>query len=394
MGWKKTDPRPPFNPDQTGGTQHLGHRVGGNAWNDAIHAERNCVTTFTPDAKEAKNYLKNGITVTQSAKLDGIFRGRGFVTSLGSGLPNDLLIKPYSWHFLSFDKGSSKQEYPGSLMGVIALIRQTLYDVDWYRLAQASYKLNPNQKMPEFNSAIGALASIKGERVLFESDDVLSLIRADKLSKEFGIPSIEVGSGREYAWIKQVASTGATLILPVDFPDPPQVKTADDELDVTLATLRHWEMAPSNPKIVADNKIDFAFTTYRLKDKSDFLGNVRLAVKRGLSKQTALAALTTAPAQICGVADFVGTLEKGKLANFVVSDGDLLEKDANIYSVWVAGKEQWISDLPKVDIRGNYNVTLGEQKLLLIQRRYWQAKGGIPVRRQEQEVAGFVVTGQ
>jgi len=365
-GVEKTERQRQFNPDQSGGTQYLGHRVGGNAWNDAVHAERNCVAAFTPDAKEAKNYLKNGITVAQSAKLDGIFRGRGFVTTLGSGLPNDLLLRPLSWHFLSFDKGSSKQEYPGSLMGVIALIRQTLYDVDWYRLAQASYKLNSNQKMPEFNAAIEALASIKGERVVFESDDVLSLLRADKLSKEFGIPSTEVGSGREYAWVKQIAAIGATLILPVDFPDPPQVKTADDELDVTLATLRHWEMAPSNPKMLAENKTNFAFTTYRLKDKSDFLENVRLAVKRGLSKQTALAALTTVPAQICGVADIVGTLEKGKLANFVVSGGDLLEKDASIYSVWVAGKEQWTSDLPKVDVRGSYNVTLGEQKLLLI----------------------------
>ena len=93
-GVEKMERRPPFNPDQSGGTQYLGHRVGGNAWNDAIHSERNCVTTFTPDAKEAKGYLKNGITVVQSAKLDGIFRGRGFITSLGSGLPNDLLLKP------------------------------------------------------------------------------------------------------------------------------------------------------------------------------------------------------------------------------------------------------------------------------------------------------------
>ena len=124
-------------------------------------------------------------------------------------------------------------------------------------------------------------------------------------------------------------------------------------------------MAPSNPKILADNKINFAFTAYRLKQKSDFLKNIRLAVKRGLSKQTALAALTTVPAQICGVADLVGTLEKGKLANFVVCDGDLLEKEAKIYSVWIAGKEQRFADIPTVDVRGNYNLILGDQKLQL-----------------------------
>ncbi len=364
-GVEKTKRRPPSNPDQSGGTQYLGRRVGGNAWNDAVHAERNCVTTFAPDVREAEDYLRNGVTVVQSAKLDGIFRGRGFVTSLGGGLPNDLLLRPLSWHFLSFAKGSSEQEYPSSLMGTIALIRQTLSDVDWYRSAQSAYKLNPNQKKPEFNAASEALLTVRGERVIFEPGDVLSLLRAEKLAKELGIRPVEVGCGREYAWVKEVAATGATLILPVNYPDPPQVKTADDELDVTLATLRHWEMAPSNPKILAENAASFAFTSYGLRDKSDFLENVRLAIRRGLDKGTALAALTTVPAEICGVADAVGTLERGKLANFVICDGDLLEKDTRINSVWVAGKEQWISDLPGVDIRGDYDVTIGADKLLL-----------------------------
>ncbi len=362
-GLEKPEPRRWIDPEQSAGTQYLGNRAGGNAWNDAIHAERNCVMEFKPNSKDAEDFLKSGITVVQSAKLDGIFRGRGFVTTLGDGLPNDLLLRPYSWQFMSFDKGSSRQEYPSSLMGSIALIRQTMYDVDWYQKAHAAFQLNASQKMPEFNSAIEALASLKGERAVFETDDELSLLRAEKISKEFGIPFIEVGSGSEYAWIKQVAASGATVILPVNYPKAPSVATADDELDVSLGTLRQWEMAPSNPRILADNKVTFAFTSYRLKDKSDFLGNVRLAIKRGLSRETALAALTTVPAQICGISDKAGTLDKGKLANFIVCDGDLLSKDAKIFSVWVAGKEKQFAEIAGTDMRGSFDLTIGASKL-------------------------------
>jgi imidazolonepropionase-like amidohydrolase len=381
-GVAKTERRPWTDPELPGGSQYLGDRSGGNAWNDAIHAERNCVAEFKPDRKEAKEYLKTGITVVQSVRKDGIFRGRGFVTTLGNGLPNDLLLRPYSWHFLSFDKGSSRQEYPGSLMGSIALIRQTLYDVDWYRKAHEAIRLNPNQEVPEFNAAIEALSSLRGERAIFQPGDQLSLLRADKLSREFGIPFVEIGSGREYTWIKDIAATGATLILPVDFPEAPKVETADDELDVDLATLRHWETAPANPKIVAENKITFAFTTAGLEDKANFLKNIRSAIKRGLDKRVALSALTVVPAQICGVADQAGTLERGKLANFIVCEGDLLEKDAKIYSVWVAGREEELAEIPSVDVRGNYDVSLDDQILQLV------LKGDIDKPQGELKIGG------
>jgi imidazolonepropionase-like amidohydrolase len=348
-----------------GGPQYEGRRAGGNAWNEAIHAEKNWIGGFRPDAGEARKLMQAGITVVQSARMDGIFRGRAFVATLGSGLPNDQALDPEGLPFLSFNKGSSKQVYPSSLMGSIALIRQAFYDADWYVKAHAASKLKPNQKLPEFNAALDAIARLRGGKAVFEVDDVLSLLRAEKIAKEFGLTFIYVGSGREYAWIKQAAATGAMMILPVDFPEPPAVKTAEDELDVTLGDLRRWEMAPSNPKILEESKVNFAFTSYRLKDKSDFLANVRLAVKRGLTKQTALAALTTVPAQICGVSAEVGTLERGKLANFIIADGDLFDNEATIYSVWVAGKAEEFEKIPKIDLRGDYQLSFAGHKLEL-----------------------------
>ncbi len=339
------------------GPNYYAERQGADAWNDAIRAEHNWVESFKPDAAESKELMKAGFAVAQSCRLDGIFRGRGFVALLGDGAANDLILNPTAAQFMSFDKGTSKQDYPSSQMGSIALIRQAWYDAEWYTKAQAAFAKNPSQTMPEFNRSVAAIAAAKGSSIVFDPDDDLSLLRADKIAREFVLKHVYLGSGYEYGIIKDVKATGASLILPVNFPKPPYVKTPNDALDVSLADLRHWEWAPLNPKIVAENQIEFAFTSAKLRDRSAMLKKVRAAIKRGLPKTTALAALTTVPARLCGVDKYVGTLEKGKFANFIVCDKDPLAEDAMIFNVYVAGKDNKLQDYPRHDIRGDYKLS-------------------------------------
>jgi imidazolonepropionase-like amidohydrolase len=332
-------------------------RIGANAWNGAIHAEKNWVDRFQPDKKTAEELLDLGFTVVQSASLDGVFRGRPVVVTLGEGLPNDLVLRRAGHHFVSFDKGSSDQDYPSSLMGSIALVRQTLLDADWYGKARQAWQADPTQPQPETNLALAGLANVTREGIVFETTDELSLARAEKIAQEFSMPVVHVGSGFEYARLDDVAATGRTLILPLAFPDKPIIKTVGDEYDVSLATLRHWETAPSNPARLEQAGVRFAFSTHRLKKKSDFTKNLRTAIERGLSKSTALAALTTFPAQIAGVDDRVGTLEQGKLANFIITDGDIFEKKTSIFSVWVTGQDRREKiALDQVDFRGTYKL--------------------------------------
>lgn len=287
------------------GPKYEGDRQGADAWNNAIHSQRNWIDTFKPNPDEARQLARLGFTVAQSARLDGIFRGRGVIAALASGLPNDVILKPYGHHFLSFDKGSSEQAYPSSLMGSIALIRQTLYDVDWYVKARAAFEKNPSLAMPEFNRGIEALVNIRSEPVLFEPGDELSLLRAHAIAQEFGFKPIYLGSGFEYAIAQDLKAIGATVILPLNYPAAPYVKTPEDVIAVALSDLRHWEMAPSNARSLADAGVEFAFTSSKLKNKSDFWRNLRTAVRRGLPKERALAALTTVPARLAGVAELV-----------------------------------------------------------------------------------------
>jgi len=336
------------------------NRVGGSAWNEAIHASTEHVYAFTPDVKQAEEFQKNGFTTVQSAKLDGIFRGRSFVAQLGAGLPNDLVLRPHSWHFLAFDKGSSTQSYPNSMMGSIALLRQTFLDTDWYQKARAAIQLDPDQKMPEYNQACESIAEAMNtnEPFVFETGDKLSMLRASRIAKEFGRSFIYVGYGDEYERVKEIAAVKSPLIIPLNYPETPHVGSYEDELDVSLHSLRHWDTAPSNPSILEKNNIEFAFTTYRLAKKDDFLKNLRKAVKRGLTKPTALAALTTVPARICGITDITGTLNEGKLANFFISDKDIFDKEATIYSVWVGGEKKELKPFPEFDFTGTYGLDL------------------------------------
>lgn len=329
-------------------------RRGGNAANDAIHAEQRWVSQFKPDSKAATELLKAGFTTVQSARQDGIFRGTAFVASLADGLPNDLVIKADAQHFLSFSKGSSKQSYPSSLMGSVALIRQTLSDANWYQAATASPNLQLNGKPVEFNAALAALSALPQQGVLFETSDERSLLRASRLLAEFNIKNaLLLGSGYEYSRLAQVKATGKPILLPLNFPAAPNVNTAEQRLDVNLADLRHWERAPANPALLAQAGIPFALTSHGLDKKADFLPNLRKAIQYGLKPEQALAALTTVPAGLLGLEGTLGKIAAGYQADLVISRGDVFA-DGEIVATWLRGQEKRFTPVQPAKFAGEY----------------------------------------
>lgn len=350
--------------DRDSGPIYTGERMGGNAWNNAVHAEKNWVDDFKSDSDAASSYTKNGFTSVQTAKLDGIFQGQGVTVSLASGLPNDLVYNSHASHFGSFDKGSSQQEYPSSLMGSIALIRQTLSDANWYQNAAGKTdQLNTGQ-LVEYNTALNGVSEIKRKGLVFNADDYLSTIRADKLFDEFEISASFVADGHEYARIDEIKNTQATFILPLTLPAKPDVSSYESQLDVSLAELRHWERAPSNAAVLASKKVPFALTQYGLKKSDEFWKHVRTLVKHGLSEKDALAALTTVPAQLAGVSKTAGKISNGMFADLVITDGNIF-KDGKIKSVWMQGQETSFSAIVETPFAGEYVITIGDKSVTL-----------------------------
>src|SRR5690606_39911729 len=153
-----------------------------------------------------------------------------------------------------------------------------------------------------------------------------------------------VGSGYEYVRLDEVKAMQRKLILPLNFPAAPAVEQVADQLDVNLADLRHWERAPANAAALANAGVPFALTTFKLKELKQFWPNLRKAVKQGLTTDKALAALTTEPARLAGVADRLGKIAPGYQADIVLADGDLFA-EGNIVATWIRGQQHTVGTL-------------------------------------------------
>ena len=188
-------------------------------------------------------------------------------------------------------------------MGTIALIRQTFIDANWYADALRIFSKNPAQERPEENISLSVLeAAASGKQpVIFETTDEQNILRAAKIAKEFSLSYWIRGNGYEYRRLDAVKETKAPIILPVNFPDAPNVNTPEEALNVNLEGLRHWDFAPENPARLKQAGVPFTLTTSTLKDVSKFRMLVRTAIDRGLKADDALAALTTVPAKMLGI---------------------------------------------------------------------------------------------
>ncbi|BCV60472.1 amidohydrolase family protein [Shewanella algae] len=333
---------------------------GAVAANGAIHAEKEWFSYVLADKEAASNWISNGFTSVQSAHLNGIFRGIGVSLSLADKNSNQLIYSPQSRHFMAFDKGNSPQDYPNSLMGSIALIRQTLSDANWYNQNKMKAAGREDLLSPEFNIALERLHDIKTRGAIFDTRNLNNQLRAAKLLSQEDIQPILLGNGQEYARVRELQEYRPVLILPLNFPAAPQVSDEDNAREVPLRTLRHWERAPSNPVVMAANNIPFSFTQYGIDGKA-FWPRLRMALQAGLDEETALAALTTEAAAAAGIDNLVGKLAPGYMADLVIAKGNLFQ-DGEIVSVWLQGDEQK-QLAPGYQWQGSYRLHLAELEL-------------------------------
>ncbi|MDN5285678.1 MAG: amidohydrolase [Mucilaginibacter sp.] len=317
-------------------------KQGAYGWNESIKPEMNAKTIFHADAKN-EDLKKNGFSTVQSLIHDGIARGTSVVVSLGDERDNLVMLKDQAAAHYSFSKGTAATNYPSSLMGSIALLRQTYYDAQWYKTQKEEYNIS----LDEFNRT-------QSLPQIFEVSDPQSILRADKIAKEFGHQYIYKTDGEEYQRIAAVKATGSSFIVPVNFPAPYDVEDPLDARSITYEQLKNWELAPTNPGVLEKAGVKFAITSYGLTNARDFWTNIRAAITYGLSEKQALNALTTAPAEMLGVADKVGTLTKGKMASFLITSDSLFKADNVIYENWIAGRPYVVSKLGITDLRGNY----------------------------------------
>jgi imidazolonepropionase-like amidohydrolase len=347
--------------------------AGAKAWNPRVTPERRASRALTADPRGADALRKLGFTVAHTVPARGSFRGQSAAVSLGRGGFNRTLLRDSVTQPLAFERGGrrggegaapseSDASYPTSLMGAVALARQTLLDAQWYADAQRRYQERGVNKIdrPETNDALAALgAVVRGEQpVLIPLEDELDTQRAVRLADEFKLKLVLRASGHDYRALRALPATRVPMIVPLAFPEPPDVEHADRALDISLDKLQHWELAPSNPARLAEAGVPIALTTSGLRrPETEFWTRVRQAVQRGLPADKALGALTTVPADLLGLAGTHGTIATGKAANLVVTSGDLFAgEDGEILVVWVDGEPFEMDAWRRFDVRGTWKV--------------------------------------
>ncbi len=323
-----------------------------------INPEKDIIDIISFDEKLIKKYRENGFTSCVFLPGEGIFRGKSALFSLKEGNLEERLIKKDIFQNVAFDYYKDGKGYPNSFMGTISLIRQTFYDAIWHRKIWDYYKKNKNIPKPVFIKSLEALYDVldKKQKIVFEIEDDIDIYRVLKIKKEFDLDVVIKGSSYEYRQIEVLKSEKLPLIIPLNFPQF-DFETPEEAIDISLEELMHWEHAPFTPKKLWENNVDFSFTTYGTKDLNEFFKNLKDAIRRGLPQNYALQALTENPAKLVGVYDILGSIEKGKFAHLIITDGNIFE-DGKIYEVWIEDKIYKIREEPMVKLKGKWEITL------------------------------------
>ncbi len=332
---------------------------GAYGWNQALKPEVEGYKIFNTDEAKAKQLREVGFGSVLTHQKDGIIRGTGTVVTLANSKENFVILKERASQHLSFAAGTSTQSYPSSLMGVIALLRQTYLDASWYKSNPAGegvnislQSFNNNQSLPQIFEPLPRGAN-----------EVWNVLRANRIAKEFGVQYIIKATGKEYQRIEDVAATKSSMIVSLNYPIAQDIEDPNDARLVSLADMKHWELAPTNPAILEKAGINFALTSSDVRDAKTFISNLRKAIEYGLTEKTALEALTKNPASMLNVYDKVGSLESGKLANFLITDGNIFNDKTTIHYNYVQGEKYVVKDDNWYAINGNIYDVVIENKL-------------------------------
>lgn len=322
-------------------------------WNDHIRAEQNAMDAFEFDDKKAEKLREVGFGMVNTHFNDGIIRGTSNLIALSEDhdLSNALIAEKTAQIF-SFDRSEqTRQAYPTSIMGKMALLRQVYNDAVWYKAGNAKNKdlsleaFNAQQNLPQ----------------IFHTDDYLDALRADKVGDEFGVQYIIVGSGDEYKRLDDIKNTNAGFILPLNFPDAYDVDDPYLTKYLALSDMKHWYQSPFIFKMFEEEGIPYAITSHGLKSPDKMFDLIRKAIERGASKQTVLEALTSKPAEYLNMSGQVGTIQEGAFANFLITSKDIFEDKVTIYQNWIMGVKHELNDMNVIDISGDYKLKLNNK---------------------------------
>jgi imidazolonepropionase-like amidohydrolase len=319
-----------------------------------LEPDRNVVDEMRPAAADIRAARDAGVTAVLIAPTRGAFRGRSALVPLRDSVTADQVIRsPVGLH-MGFEGAQGR--YPQTLLGVIAYERQAFYDAQRYGALRDRYRTNPRGMERPANSAdLDALVPVvRGEMpAFFAAANENQIRRALRIGREFNLKVTVVGATEGFRAADALKAAGRPVVVSVDFPRSTQV-TGWAYRGAQRHPLADSASADSTARAAIEGNaaalhragVPFALASGGSIRPTEFLANVRKAVAAGLPTAAALQALTIRPAEIAGAGEQLGSIEAGKIANLVVTEGDLLTESAKVRAVFVDGIRYEVIEAP------------------------------------------------
>jgi imidazolonepropionase-like amidohydrolase len=307
-----------------------------------------------------------GFTAAVTTPEKGIFAGQAALINLVDKPDRQAVVATPVAMRLNFGSGAeSFRSFPGSLMGALAYIKQVFADADRYSKVKAAYVKDPRGRLrPEFDRTLEPIETAVVDKTPFFMPANLGreIDRVVALRQQVGVAAIVYGGQGAYARVDELKTARIPVLVNLNWPK--EEKNRDPEAETPFRTLVHRRMAPTTPAALAAAKVSFGFYSGGLASTSEVFESVRAATENGLSNEDALAALTSGPATILGVADRMGTIEKGKIANLVLATDWPWVDGVEVRAVFVDGrlykehKGDEPTEAPASDVSGTWSITM------------------------------------
>jgi imidazolonepropionase-like amidohydrolase len=338
-----------------------------------LHPDVDAAALVEFEGDDVRRLAAAGITAALAVPSQGIIRGQSALvnvtappdppeTSALATYRRGLVVvrAPVAQHVVfSTGRGGGAGEgggggggYPGALLGVIAFARQSFLDAQWQKEARAFAERRKDGAVGPFEPVLDALAPALERRVpvAFDASEEREILRALAFAKEFNLDPIIVGGAEAANVIEDLKAAKARVIVSANFQAAGGTAGGrggagggrGGETDTPLRVTRMRQNAAKVPAALEKAGIPYAFTIGGLQNPGDFVRNVARTVREGgLPEDAAIKALTVNAAKLAGAGDRLGTIEKGKMANVIVTDGALFDTP-RIRHVFVGG---WPVDL-------------------------------------------------
>ena len=290
------------------------------------------------DDKRIESWRNAGFTTALTVPDGGIFPGQATVIDLEGARTGDYVVRATATLPISLKPTDGWFTFPDSLMGTIGYVRQVFDDTAWYAQAEPIYEANPTKTERlayDRTEMVLNCALQRKEIVLLPGNNSIQILRVLRLADEWKIRAVLYGGQQGYAVTDALATSKIPVLVSLKWPERP--KDADPEGEQTLRDLRFRDRAPGTPAALAKAGVKFAFYSDGLAEPKDIFKSVKKATDAGLSTDAALRAFTLEAADILGVGDRMGSITPGKIANLVVTDGDIFGEKTKVKHVFVDG---------------------------------------------------------